>query len=201
MSEPCVLIGHSCGGFLALKLAARHPEKVQRLVVFDPIAWGVLKSAHSPLLQKFRETEVEGRERQAEDWLPHFVKDWGGPGGWESASDSTKTYMREREEKIRTEVATLTADRTPHTEYLRIECPTLLLGGRESPDLVQEVVRVLSETLPKAKTVWLQSGHMAPILVPDEFNRHVLDFMKERQVAEQDRASRELDDGPTGSVD
>ena len=109
--------------------------------------------------------------------------------------------MREREEKIRTEVATLTADRTPHTEYLQIECPILLMGGRESPALVQEVVRVLSEALPNATTVWLESGHMAPILVQDEFNRRVLDFMKERQAEEQDRASRERDDEPTGSAD
>ena len=177
MVEPCVLVGHSCGGFLAMKLAARHPEKVKGLIVYDPIAWGVLASAESEYLEEFRKNEVAAREEEDEQWLPRFVEFWGGPGGWHSASESTRQYMRRKEAKIKTEVRTLIHDQTPHTEYLRITCPIILAGGRESPELEREVVRILSEALPSAETVWMDSGHMGPILIPDEFNALVVDFL------------------------
>ena len=175
--EPCLLVGHSCGGFLAMKLAARHPGKVKGLVVYDPIAWGVLASAESEYLEEFRKNEVVAREEDDQEWLPSFVEFWGGPGGWDSASESTRHSMLEKEDKIKAEVRTLIHDQTPHTEYLRIACPILLMGGRESPALEREVVRILSETLPSAQTVWMDSGHMGPILLPDKFNRTVMDFL------------------------
>lgn len=178
MVEPCVLVGHSCGGFLAMKLAARYPEKVRGLVVYDPIAWGVLASAESEYLEEFRKNEVTAREDEDDNWLPRFVEFWGGPGGWESASAGTRHYMRQKEAKIKTEVKTLVHDRTPHTEYLRIASPILLTGGRESPALEREVMRILSETLPSAETVWMDCGHMGPILLPDKFNALVLDFLE-----------------------
>lgn len=177
LAEPCALVGHSCGGFLAMKLAARHPEKVKGLVVYDPIAWGVLASAESQYLEEFRKNELSSREEEDEEWLPRFVEFWGGPGGWEAASESTRQYMRLKEAKIKTEVRTLIHDRTPHTEYIRIGCPILLTGGQESPELEREVMRILSDTLPSAETVWMDSGHMGPILMPDEFNALVLKFL------------------------
>ena len=42
VDEPVHLVGHSYGGFLALKLALARPDLVRSIAVFEPVAFGIL---------------------------------------------------------------------------------------------------------------------------------------------------------------
>lgn len=57
ISSPCVVIGHSLGGLVALTYAAQHPEKVQAVAVSSP----ALKLAHPPSALKTFLVETAAR--------------------------------------------------------------------------------------------------------------------------------------------
>lgn len=60
--EPAFLVGHSLGGGVALRLAARHPEAVKGLLLFAPLGLGV--GMNKALLDGYPDIETE--ERMAE---------------------------------------------------------------------------------------------------------------------------------------
>src|SRR5690242_21727905 len=42
VTEPMHLVGHSYGGFLALKLAIAEPSHVKSIAAYEPVAFGIL---------------------------------------------------------------------------------------------------------------------------------------------------------------
>lgn len=164
LAQPSVLVGHSYGGFLALQLALKKPNLVRGLFLFDPIVWGVLASKEG-LAGELVITDPRflDPESAADDWLECFVDFWGEPGSWANIGERARTSMLDSYPKLRAEVGSLVYDRTPHTAYQRIQCPTTLLYGKRSPEPEQKAVRVLHEAIAGSELIALEGGHMAPI--------------------------------------
>ena len=60
----------------------------------------------------------------------------------------------------------------------RISAPVLLLTGSDSPDPSAGDVEVVARALADARVVVLDGQqHVADLLAPEEFSRHVLDFL------------------------
>lgn len=72
-----ILLGHSLGGKVAMRLACDHPERVQRLVIAD-IAAKVYPPYHDAEFRAMRRIELEelGSRREAEQLLEPLVGDW-----------------------------------------------------------------------------------------------------------------------------
>lgn len=178
LSQPSVLVGHSYGGFLALHLALRKPEMVTGLLLFDPIVWGVLISLdHLSPEQIIPDPRFLDPASSPEDWLECFVDFWGAPGSWKQISPRARQSMLDSYPKLREEVGSLAVDRTSHTAYQSIACPTRLLFGRQSPAVERRAVEVLHQSIAGSELVALEGGHMAPITHFDEFLHQVQDFL------------------------
>ena len=162
------LVGHSYGGFLALQLALRRPERVQSIAVYEPVAFGILDDVEDAdargQLALVRRTWIPDTSGADEAWLRAFVDWWNGPGAWDHLGEETRRAFRTLGWKVFQEVVSLAADRTDRATYATITAPTLILGGTKSPLTERRVVEKLGAALPHATARLIEGvGHMAPI--------------------------------------
>jgi pimeloyl-ACP methyl ester carboxylesterase len=173
--RPADVVGHSYGGLLGLQLALAHPDRVRRLALYEPVAFGVLDAAdpadaaaRAALALPVYRADAAGVD---EAWLTAFVDWWNGPGAWAQLAEPTRAGFRSVAWKVYQEVASLTADHTDRAGYAAIAAPTLLLGGANTPLTERRTLERLAAALPAARlTLFPGMGHMGPITHADQVN-------------------------------
>lgn len=183
VTEPMHLVGHSYGGFLALKLAIAEPSLVKSIAAYEPVAFGILDEvddadarAALSLVKRTWDPDASGTD---ETWLAAFVDWWNGNGAWSRLPEETRAAMRSVGWKVFQEVLSLAADRTNRATYATITAPTLLLGGSLSPLTERRVVENLASALPHASAQFFDGvGHMGPItharVVNEAIEKHLI---------------------------
>jgi len=161
------VVGHSYGGFLALQLALARPDLVERIAVYDPVAFNVLTPDELHAGFAGLKTTYEGEVDEA--WLASFVDWWNGPGAWAKLPAPTQAAFRAVGWKLGQEVQSLVADRT--SDYTKIVVPALILGGGLSPATERRTVERLVELMPRARLEMFEDlGHMGPLTDADRVN-------------------------------
>ncbi len=181
VASPLHVVGHSYGGFLALLLTLHRPDRVRSLSVYEPVAFGVLRSEHDQAaLATLPSTRVPwpSTPTDVEAWLEGFIGYWNGEGAWHTLAESMRESFRASAPKVIGEVLTLGADPTPLEAYTSIAAPTLLLSGVEPPIAPDHVLALLERTIAKSARKRIQgAGHMGPIThageVAEALLRHV----------------------------
>ncbi|MFO0615593.1 MAG: alpha/beta fold hydrolase [Polyangiaceae bacterium] len=169
------LVGHSYGGLVALKVAARDPSRVASLTLIDPVAFGVLAEDATGVGERdlarvdfaWEPTDA-GRDR----WLRTFVDYWSGEGAWAGLREDARAEFRRVGWVLYEGARTLTADRTRARSYGVIDAPVELAIGEASPPAARRVVEILGAALPRATTTVLEgAGHMSPLTHHDAVAR------------------------------
>jgi len=176
------IVGISMGGFVALELALRHAEVVDRLVLVATSARSLIFALLSPGIRSviFSNNQMEPGEakRRAISLLM-------APGYAESHPEEM-----ERIAAIgRTERITKAAYNRQLNACLRhnvsrrlgqIQAPTLVIHGMDDPGFAVKDGANLAKKIPGARLVLHpDTGHIVIIERADEFNREVLDFLGE----------------------
>jgi pimeloyl-ACP methyl ester carboxylesterase len=168
--SPIHVVGHSYGGFLALKIAARGKVSVASLAMFEPVAFGVLHSAGDEEgLRDLARADADGsffapEQEGTAAWCELFVDYWSGAGYWKRLPPPQQAAFAANGRKMFQEVRSLVQDRTPQSDYRHIEAPALLLSGTRSPPAGRRVAAILAETIPHARLETLSgAGHMGPL--------------------------------------
>lgn len=163
-----VLIGHSAGGAIALRVAVEHPERVAGLVLIGP---AVYEGGGPPV-----GTRWLLRTPQFERIGPLLMRRLGGEGGEGLLRAAYADPERLRPEVLAayrraTEVddwdralwASVRASRAPALEdrLSEVEMPVLVVTGAEDRVVPPESSRRLAEALPDAELVVLEGcGHV-----------------------------------------
>ena len=170
VGEPVHVVGHSYGGLLAVTLARRIPERILSLVVYDPVAFGVLHSENdaeglADLARAGNNPTFTDFARGGSDaWFEVFVDYWNGPGAWRGMSQSGRESFLRVGRKVFYEVWSLIHDRTPAPAYAGIDAPALFLGGEASPPAARRVVTLLAEAFSRGTVRFIPgAGHMGPL--------------------------------------
>jgi pimeloyl-ACP methyl ester carboxylesterase len=165
--EPVHLVGHSYGGVLALCAAHELPGAVRSVLVYEPVAFGVLTGrdpegvAELAALEDgtFLDPETGGDAR----WVSRFIQFWNGAGAWDRLPPARQGALVALGRKSFLEVRALMG-LTRTAEEWRIDVPTLVMAGTRSPAVERAVCRVLAESLPRARLhVFEGAGHMGPL--------------------------------------
>lgn len=154
--ERAHLIGHSTGGLICARLAADHPELVERLVLIAPagVSPGSRLGHVLPLLRALR--------RSSPRLLPLLAKD--------AVRSGPRTLWRATGE-------VLEADVRAHLEV--IAAPTLVVWGARDALLPPAMAEVFRAEIPDARLVVLErAGHVPMFEAADELSRELADFLR-----------------------
>ncbi len=163
---PVHLVGHSMGGHLAVHVAARHPERIRRLVLVD--------SAGLP-----RPLTVRALVRFVYELAP--PKQWGDPAFlpviWGDALTAGPLAVAQGLRNI------LRDDVRPLLPNLRV--PTLVLWGTGDAIVPLEHARIFRDTIPGARLALIPDAFHNPMVDrPEVFNGLLASFLAGEPVGE-----------------
>jgi pimeloyl-ACP methyl ester carboxylesterase len=178
--ERVVVVGHSMGGTHAIRLAAAHPERVDRLIIVDagpePMAEGSERARRLSLarperfanaadaLAYLRDTSPGYSEEVYANRMRWLFREEDGGLAWRSSHDALASIMSG-------------ARHGDLWAQLRvIQSPVLLVRGTRSNVLSAEVARGMIEALPDGRLVELDAGHNVALDRPKELADAVVTF-------------------------
>lgn len=184
--EKCTVAGHSMGGYVALALAANHPEKVEGLVLFHSSP-----NADTPEKAANRQREIELVEAGKKEMLARVNPGKGFAAAnlrrcAEAIEDLAEQVMLTEDEAI---VAVLRgmAQRPDRNEAMRrLGIPELMIFGRGDNYIPVAAAEAMAAAQPQAQTAWLEnSGHMGFVEQPAESLAILRDFLN--RIAEKNQ--------------
>lgn len=182
LGTPVDLVGHSYGGRIALGVARRVPALLHALVLYEPVAFGVLREPPDAVgladLARIAEDPVfvDPDPADLDPWLERFVEFWSGPGAWAAMGEPGRAAFRASAPSLARGATGLVADRTTSAEHAAaVTASTLVLCGERSPLASRRVSALLAEALPDARLHTVTgAGHMGPLTHAAEVNDLVL---------------------------
>ncbi len=164
------LVGHHTGAVVAIEAAAAHPRRVKKLVLSGAVYLDA--ETRAELGTHFAQWRVRPGGS-------HLTEKWRKFAGW---TEDPKLVQRALVDLLRAGersedghfaiVRYRMEDRLP-----LVRSPALLLFGRRDPFGYTEKSRILEDTLPESRTVFLDGGVFLPSEEPQAFARLVSEFL------------------------
>lgn len=171
------LVGHAAGGVIGLAIALRRPERLVSLVVVNGFA------APDPHFVRCMETRLALLEHSGVVAFVRAQPLFLYPARWISdhwqqlqAEEAGHIAHFQGAANIDARIAAL-AGFDISDRLGEIATPVLLIAAEDDmlvPDLCSER---LAEGLPRARLERMRGGHACNVTEPDEFNRHLLEFL------------------------
>ncbi len=172
LDRPMDVVGHSFGAVVALALALERPERVNSLVMIDPVLFAAAR-ADDPehFVEKMHEYALPGgalAEGDRETATRRFAETWGTGQPWETLSAAQRAYMSERIHLVPQADALLFDDTAGLVPRLgKLDMPALLLEGERSPPVMARICDALERRIPDLRREKIAgAGHMLPVTHP-----------------------------------
>jgi pimeloyl-ACP methyl ester carboxylesterase len=182
--ERASLAGVSMGGFVALELALRHPEAVDKLVLIVTSAGGATHVSTSPEIMRLLTPRAD-EDVETGEGARRVCTAVAAPGFAERHPDEIEMFVDIARHRPMTKAAylrQLTANRGHDVSDRldRIDAPTLVMHGDVDPLVPLENGRYLAEHIRGADLiVYPETGHIPEVERADEFNRDLIAFLEQ----------------------
>ncbi|MBS7250977.1 MAG: alpha/beta fold hydrolase [Candidatus Freyarchaeota archaeon] len=180
--DKAYICGVSMGGFVALKMALNHPEKVNGLILIDTAARIPPKSieAGARWAKAFAEKGLEG-------YIEAEIKDIFHPMFVRRHKDAVKRFadsMRTRDPTTvsRIQQGYMKSPPALENEIKKIKVPTLIIHGREDEVVPVEEAEFIHKQIPNSQIAIIPfAGHAALLEREDFFIDAILYFIEENE--------------------
>ena len=183
---PAIVIGHSFGATVALRLAVEHPELVSRLVLIEPVFFALafadrpeLRASHEAMMAPFAEALADGDLERA---ARAFVRVWGDGSPWVQLPLPQRMRLARQIHLIEAAAPALNDDVGALLAPGRldaVQAPALLLEGSASPPIIGAIAQGLVARLPSTeRAVIAGAGHMVPITHAPQVAAEILRFLR-----------------------
>lgn len=159
---PVLVAGHSYGGNVALNAARMAPEKVSRLVLFEPVLISILQTGGA--MDAFLHTKAAfdryiaaalAGEPQA---VRLMIDYWFGEGGFDRMPAAVQGYMEARTlVNVRDVQASYDESYTPE-DLAALPMPARIAYGTASPEATHRLATVMARLLPRGEAVPVPGG-------------------------------------------
>jgi pimeloyl-ACP methyl ester carboxylesterase len=183
-ADELFLVGHSFGGSVAMKAAARLGSRVSKLVLLEPNPFSLLEQAgeaeafaQAMLMRNcVKQCGARGEWATAAE---RFADYWGGAGSWSGMPPERRAAFAEALKPNYFEWDAVTNETTSIEEWSRLLPPATLViydPGTVTP------IRAIASLLRKSCPNWTYTevpgvGHMAPLTHPEMINPVVASFL------------------------
>lgn len=178
--EQCTVVGHSMGGYVALSLAANHPEKVGGVVLFHSSP-----NADTPEKAANRQREIELVEAGKKEMLARVNPGRGFAEAnlrrcAEAVEDLAEQVMLTEDEAIVAVLKGMSQRKDRNEDMRRLGIPELMIFGRGDNYIPVAAAESMALAQPQAQVAWLEnSGHMGFVEQPRESLAILEDFLAE----------------------
>ncbi len=182
-ADEIYLVGHSVGGAVAMKAAARLAGRVGKLVLLEPNPFYLLAQAgrHDAYAQAHGLRDFIKKFGALEQWdvaAERFADYWGG-GAWKDMPTERRQAFAQALKPNFFEWDAVLDEATPVEEWARLlPRQTLVVSDPDTVLPIRQIAALLCGACPHWSFVEVTGGHMAPLTRPDLINPIVASFLR-----------------------
>lgn len=176
------LVGHSFGANIALKIAMMRPDLIKSLCLYEPACFHFLRHGDqtdrdlfSGIVDISETLSANAQAGDPEKGMRRFIDFWNGADAWQRMPDYAQRHLSTQANSVMDDFRRGFAENWMPDELARLEMPTLVMMGMESPALAQCVAMRITDAIPGARLAMLPGlGHMAPLSAPKWVNPRII---------------------------
>ncbi len=176
LDQPFHLVGHSCGGAIALKMAVELPMRILSLALFEPVAFHLLED-NAQRKQQFRNFAEQIAVLEKESATRTFVDYWNGSGFFDNMPPRLQLQMIADIDKVNMDFQGIAAETYTLDDVKSIQQPCLYLSGKNTKQVSQDLSKQVICSLANVSTFQLDCGHMGPVSHPELVEPVVAKFL------------------------